>query len=82
MKHGPHQKARDFVARRVRQLRERNGWTQEVLSVRAGLHRAYVGVIEREEKGVGIDVLGMICDALNVTLQEFFSGRVRGNKAR
>ena len=38
------------IGLRVRQYREKKGWTQEQLGLEAGLHRAYVGQIERGEK--------------------------------
>lgn len=75
MKHGPHRAARRFVAQRLKALRELRGVSQDQLADKAGLHRSYVGVIERQEKGVGIDVLGKLCDALGVTMQEFFSDK-------
>ena len=36
----------------VRRLRKANGWSQDVLSDRSGLHRAHIGEIERGETNV------------------------------
>lgn len=77
MKHGPHKKAREFVGRRLRALREARELTQDVLAAKAGIHRAYIGVIERGDKGVGIDILGKVCDVLGLTIQEFFDEDVK-----
>jgi transcriptional regulator with XRE-family HTH domain len=42
----PQQRA---LGRAVRELRARRGWSQEHLADRAGLHRNYVGSMERGE---------------------------------
>ncbi len=72
MKHGPHKKAREFVARRLRALREARELSQDELAMKAEIHRSYIGVIERGDKGVGIDILGKLCDALGISIQDFF----------
>ncbi len=50
----------------MRKLRERKGWSQEELGFRSGLHRNYVGGIERGERNVGIENLGNLAHALGV----------------
>jgi len=50
-------------------LREQRGWTQEVLANEAGLHRAYIGQIERGEKNIGLKNLQKIANALNVPVR-------------
>ena len=50
----------------VRKLRERKGWSQEELGFRSGLHRNYVGGIERGERNVGIENLGKLAQTLGV----------------
>ncbi len=72
MKHGPHKAARAFVGRRLRELREARDLKQDDLARLAGVQRSYVGVVERGDKGVGIDILGKLCDALGISFQDFF----------
>ena len=72
VKHGPHKKARTVVAKRLRLLREARELNQDELAIMSGIHRSYIGVIERGDKGVGIDMLGKICDALGISIQDFF----------
>jgi transcriptional regulator with XRE-family HTH domain len=50
-------------------LREQRGWTQERLASEAGLHRAYIGQIERGEKNIGLKNLEKIANALNVSVR-------------
>ena len=55
------------VGSNIRAFREKKGWTQEQLALETGLHRAYIGQIERGEKNIGIINLEKIAKALNIT---------------
>lgn len=57
---------------RVRQRRIELGISQEELAARAGVHRTYIGMIERAEKNVTLESIEKICKALNVSLGDFF----------
>ena len=50
-------KIRKQIGVRIRLFRERRGLTQDELGVIGGMHRAYVGHIERGEKNITIDSL-------------------------
>jgi transcriptional regulator with XRE-family HTH domain len=52
----------------VRKERLRIGVTQEELAFRAGLHRTYIGMIERAEKNITLLNMEKIAKALNVDL--------------
>lgn len=58
---------------RVRELRRERGLSQEDLAELAGLHRNYVGGIERGERNVGIDNIQAISEALRVDVAALFS---------
>ncbi len=55
-----------LVGARVRELREGKGWSQERLGFKSGLHRNYVGGVERGERNVGIENLARLAKALGV----------------
>jgi transcriptional regulator with XRE-family HTH domain len=73
MVHNSHIMADDNIIQRIGLnitiIRERQGLSQEKLAELAGLHRAYIGQIERGEKNIGLRNLEKIAKGLNVTVQ-------------
>ena len=63
---------RVLVGRRVRDLRQELGISQEELAARADLHRNYVGSVERGERDIGLMALSRLAGALQVSLARFF----------
>jgi len=57
---------RRAFGQRVRELRMALGVSQEALADRAGLHRTYVGSIERGERNLSLDAIWCLADALGV----------------
>ena len=57
---------------RIRKLREQAKISQETLGHISGLHRTYVGAIERGERNPSVLSLKKIADALKVPLGELF----------
>lgn len=60
------------IGRRLRNLRENAGLTQERLAAEAGVHRTFVGKVERGESATTVDTVAVFCAALDLTLAEFF----------
>ena len=60
------------IGRRIRQIREEKGITQEDLAGEAGLNRAYVGYIERGERNPSTSTLEKIAKSLKVALKDLF----------
>jgi len=59
---------------RVRQERERSGLSQEDFAARVGVHRTYVGMIERAEKNITLLNIERIAKALKLSLEKLFKG--------
>ncbi len=62
--------ARRIFAQRLRQIRQIRGLSQEELADMAGLHRTYVGSVERSERNVSIDNMERLAKALAVDITE------------
>ncbi len=57
-----------LFGRRLRQLREEKGISQEQFAYDAGLHRAYIGQIERAEKNISLKNIALIAKTLDVNI--------------
>lgn len=57
----------------VRQLRKQKDISQEELAHRAGLHRTYIGMIERAEKNITLLNIEKIADALEVKITDLLA---------
>jgi transcriptional regulator with XRE-family HTH domain len=57
----------------IRDLRKKQGLSQEELAEKAGLHRTYIGMIERGEKNITLENIDKIAKALNVQIEELFA---------
>ncbi len=63
---------------RVRELRHLKAISQEELATLAGVHRTYIGMVERGEKNVTISTMFRLADALNVAPAELIKDLARG----
>ncbi|MDO8185419.1 helix-turn-helix transcriptional regulator [Conexibacter sp. JD483] len=61
------------LGRAVRELRARRGLSQEMLGYRSGLHRNYIGAIERGEINPTFRVLIKLSDGLGFELSEIMA---------
>jgi len=58
----------------VREVRKAAGISQEELSFRSGLHRTYIGGVERGEKNPTIQTAAKLAEALGVDVSTLFGG--------
>lgn len=57
------------VGLNIRRIREKSSLSQEKLAALAGIHRVYMGQVERGEKNVGVVNLEKIAKALDVDIR-------------
>lgn len=65
---------RTTLSANIRKLRAARGWSQEELADNTGLHRTYIGSVERCERNVSIDNIEKLAVALGVTASELMRG--------
>ena len=63
---------RALVAWNLRRIRAGKGVSQERLAADAGVDRAYVSEIEREQGNVTVDLLDRVAQVLGCDLADFF----------
>lgn len=63
-------RTRERLAKRVRLFRLARGWSQEVLADVCGLHRSYIGSVERAERNISIDNVEKIAQALGIPIRD------------
>jgi len=54
-------------------LRLAKGWSQEVCAEKCGLHRTYIGAVERGERNITLATLDAIAAALKVAPTELLT---------
>lgn len=69
-KNNEKQSARMVFAANLRRARRLRDVSQEALALDAGLSRTYVSEVERGERNVSIDNMGLLADALQVPLKD------------
>lgn len=58
--------------KRVRDEREKRGYSQESFAEVVGVHRTYIGMIERGEKNITLINILKIANALNMKVKDLF----------
>jgi transcriptional regulator with XRE-family HTH domain len=62
-----------ILSKNIRRLRREQGLSQEELSELCGLHRTYVGSVERGERNVTLSTLEAFSDALGVSVPQLLT---------
>ena len=58
----------------LRKAREKRGWSQEEMAFQCGVHRTYVGSVDRGEYNVTILTLRKFTHALGISLKAAIRG--------
>lgn len=61
-----------MFALKVKMLRKQQGLSQEKLAAKAGLHRTYIGMVERSERNPSLVCIYKIAEGLNINIKELF----------
>lgn len=71
---------RATLAANVRAFRSFHGYSQEQLAELSGLHRTYIGSVEREERNVSLSTLEVLARSLGVSVPELLTNRAEHAK--
>ena len=69
-----------LLGKRVHELRVAKKWSQEEFAHVSGLHRTYIGQIERGEKNISFANLIKVSGVLGVSLSELLAGLETGSQ--
>ena len=61
------------VGKRIEELREKRGYSQNRLAEWAGVSETHLRRVELGEADITVGHLRLICDALGISLKDFFS---------
>jgi transcriptional regulator with XRE-family HTH domain len=59
--------------RRVRELRQEQGFSQESFADKCGVHRTFMGTIERGESNLSFQNIAKVAETLGVSLSTLFA---------
>ena len=62
------------LGKNLRKAREARGWSQEEMAFRCGVHRTYIGGVERAEYNVTILTLRKFTRTLGISLHDAMRG--------
>jgi transcriptional regulator with XRE-family HTH domain len=64
---------KDYLSLAIKQRRQELGISQETLAEQAGLHRTYIGDIERGARNVSLENIEKLATALQIPISEIFA---------
>jgi len=61
------------IGKEIRRLRKAKGYSQEGFADDCGVHRTYMGSIERGETAISVELTKRLVSQLGITLGQFFT---------
>ncbi|MCA7561674.1 helix-turn-helix domain-containing protein [Escherichia coli] len=71
---------KEILAENVREYRNTNNLSQEQLAEISGLHRTYIGSVERKERNVTLSTLIFLSKAMNVSVPDLLTKQESKNE--
>jgi transcriptional regulator with XRE-family HTH domain len=62
-----------YIGRNIRTVRKRKGLTLEILSGLCAVTQSHLGMVERGQTGLSIELLLALCDALDISYDTLLS---------
>ena len=64
---------RDILAENIRAHRAKTGVSQDEFADKCGLHRTYIGSVERRERNVTLSTLELLANAIGVSVPDILT---------
>ena len=64
----------NLFGQRIRELRLKNGLSQEKFALQIGMDRSYLASVEAGKRNISLMNLQKIADGIGITLSELFQG--------
>lgn len=64
---------RTVLSENIKAFRREKGFSQEELAEHCGLHRTYIGSVERHERNVTLSTLEVLASTLDVTVPDLLT---------
>lgn len=55
---------------RIKELRLKNEWSQEMLAEKTGFHRTYIGMIERGERNLSLKNIEIFAESFGLNISD------------
>lgn len=68
---------RKILSANIKAYREAEGVSQEAFAALCGLHRTYIGSVERGERNVTLETLQQLSDAMGVSAADLLTAPTR-----
>lgn len=59
---------------RIRKLRENIWLSQDKLAFKSGIHRTWIGIVERGQRNLTLENIEKLAKALGISIEELFKG--------
>lgn len=67
------------ISKRITHFRMLKGYSVNKLAIRSGISQSYLREIELGNKNPTVEILSILCDALDISLKEFFDDQEQGD---
>ncbi len=59
--------------KRIKEMRNKEGWSQEKLAEKTGFHRTYIGMVERGERNITLKNIEIFAKTFEIKIKEIFN---------
>ena len=65
----------EIFGKRVKELRKKQNLTQNQFAKKSGLHKNYIGMVERGERNISLKNIARLAKTFNVEIQDLFTDK-------